>query len=59
MTEKKMNQISVWMKKVNQNNLEVQDKMAIAGATMEMLQKLEPIYDKYNPDNCDVERKVK
>lgn len=26
----------------------MQEKMVIANATMEMLEKLEPIYDKYN-----------
>ena len=58
MTEKKTNQINVWMKNVNKDNLEIQDKMAIAGATMEMLQKLEPIYDKYNTNNCDIAKKA-
>ena len=48
MTEKKMKQINAWIQRVNKNKLEMQDKMAIAGATMEMLEKLEPIYDKYN-----------
>ncbi len=54
MTDRKMNQINDWLKKVDCNNLEMQDKMAIAGATMEMLEKLEPVYDKYNGDSCDV-----
>lgn len=48
MTEQKMKQINAWMQRVNKNKLEMQDKLAIAGATMEMLEKLEPIYDKYN-----------
>ena len=48
MTDQKIQAISAWTKRVNKNSLEVQDKMAIAGATMEMLEKLEPIYDKYN-----------
>ena len=48
MTEQKMQQINVWLKKVNKGKLEMQEKMAIANATMEMLEKLEPIYDKYN-----------
>lgn len=26
----------------------MQDKMAIASATMELLEKIEPVYDKYN-----------
>jgi len=52
-----MQQINTWLKKVNKNKLEIQDKMAIAGATMEMLEKLEPIYDKYNGNSCDVARK--
>lgn len=57
MTEKKMKQINAWIQRVNKNKLEMQDKMAIAGATMEMLEKLEPIYDKYNGNSCDVARK--
>ena len=48
MTEQKMQQINAWFQKVNKIKLEMQDKMAIAGITMEMLEKLEPIYDKYN-----------
>lgn len=48
MTERKMKQINDWLKKVNKNKLEMQEKMAIANATMEMLEKLEPIYDKHN-----------
>ena len=48
MTEQKMQQINAWLKKVNKGKLEMQEKMAIANATMEMLEKLEPIYDKYN-----------
>ena len=47
-TEQKMQQINAWLKKVNKSKLEMQEKMAIANATMEMLEKLEPIYDKYN-----------
>lgn len=50
MTEQKMKQINAWIKRVNKNKLEMQDKMTIANATMEMLEKLEPIYDKYNDD---------
>ncbi|MEY8518791.1 hypothetical protein AALC25_18200 [Lachnospiraceae bacterium 29-84] len=57
MTEQKMQQINAWFQKVNKNKLEMQDKMAIAGITMEMLEKLEPIYDKYNGNSCDVARK--
>lgn len=48
MTEQKMKQINDWFQKVNKDKLEMQDKLAIAGITMEMLEKLEPIYDKYN-----------
>ncbi len=48
MTEQKMRQIKDWMKRVNKSKLEMQDKMVIASATIEMLEKLEPIYDKYN-----------
>ncbi|MCI8626860.1 MAG: hypothetical protein HFI40_11420 [Lachnospiraceae bacterium] len=50
MTEQKMKQINSWFKNVNSHHLEMQDKMAIAGITMEMLEKLEPFYDKYNSD---------
>jgi len=59
MTEQKMNQINSWIQKVDQNKLDVQDKLAIAGATMEMLKKLEPIYDKYNGSNSEPEQKLK
>lgn len=48
MTEQKMKQINTWMQRINKNKLELQDKMKIAEATVEMLEKLEPIYDKYN-----------
>lgn len=48
MTERKMQQINAWLKKVNKGKLEMQEKMVIANATMEMLEKLEPIYDKHN-----------
>ena len=48
MTEQKMKQINAWLKKVNKGKLEMHEKMVIANATMEMLEKLEPIYDKYN-----------
>lgn len=48
MTEQKMQQINAWLKRINNGKLEMQEKMAIANATMEMLEKLEPIYDKYN-----------
>lgn len=54
MTEQKMQQINAWLKKVNKAKLEMREKMAIANATMEMLEKLEPIYDKYNGNSCDV-----
>lgn len=52
-----MKQINAWFQKVNKNKLEMQDKMAIAGITMEMLEKLEPIYDKYNGRSCGLARK--
>ena len=48
MTEQKMQQINAWLKRINKGKLEMQEKMAIVNATMEMLEKLEPIYDKYN-----------
>ena len=48
MTEQKMQQINAWLKRINKGKLEMQEKMATANATMEMLEKLEPIYDKYN-----------
>lgn len=50
MTDQKMQAINAWVQRVNKNSLEVRDKLLIAGATMEMLEKLEPIYDKYNPE---------
>jgi hypothetical protein len=57
LTEQKMKQINAWFQKVNKNKLEMQDKMAVAGITMEMLEKLEPIYDKYNGRSCGLARK--
>ncbi len=48
MTEQKMKQINAWVSKIDTNNLEMQDKMVIASATMEMLEKIEAVYDKYN-----------
>lgn len=48
MTEQKMKQINAWLSKIDKNNLEMQDKMVIASATMEMLEKIESVYDKYN-----------
>jgi hypothetical protein len=50
MTDQKMKDINAWVQRMNKNKLEVQDKMIIAGATMEMLEKIEPVYDKYNPE---------
>lgn len=47
-TEQKMKQINAWVSKIDTNNLEIQDKMVIASATMEMLEKIEAVYDKYN-----------
>lgn len=49
MTEQKMKEINNWVQKINRSKtvLEVQDKIALAGASMEMLEKIEPIYDKY------------
>ena len=38
-----MQQINAWLKKVNKNKLEMQEKMVIANATMRMLEELEPI----------------
>lgn len=57
MTEQKMKQINTWFQQIDKNKLEMQDKMAIAGITMEMLEKLEPIYDKYNGNSCDITKK--
>lgn len=48
MTEQKMKKINAWVSKIDKNNLEMQDKMVIASATMEMLEKIEAVYDKYN-----------
>lgn len=54
MTEQKMKQINKWVQQVDKNKLEVQDKLMIAGATMEMLEKLEPIYDKYTQKGGEI-----
>lgn len=58
MTERKMQAINNWVKTVNKNSLDVQDALAIAGATMEMLEKLEPIYEKYNQEGGRRKEKV-
>lgn len=58
MTEKKMKQINTWLQKTDTSKLEMQDKMAIASATMEMLEKIEFVYDKYN-NNTKPERLFK
>lgn len=50
MTDKKMKEINSWLNRVNKDKLEVQDKLVIAGATMEMLEKLEPVFDKYHKE---------
>lgn len=47
MTEQKMQAINAWLQRVDKSKLDMQDKLTIAGATMEMLEKLEPVYDKY------------
>lgn len=57
MTERKMQQINNWIQRINKNQLEMQDKMEIANATMGMLERLEPIYDKYNGDGRDTIKK--
>lgn len=59
MTDQKMKAINAWVQRVNKNSLEVQDKLAIAGATMEMLEKLEPIYDKYNDNGKNGPKEVR
>lgn len=59
MTDQKMQEINAWVQKVNKATLEVQDKLAIAGATMEMLEKLEPIYDKYRGQNGPKEVRIR
>lgn len=56
MTEKKMKQIETWLHRADINKLEMQDKMAIACATMEMVEKIEPVYDKYNSDKIKTRR---
>ncbi len=50
-----MKQINNWLSKVDKNKLEMQDKMVIASATMEMLEKLEVVYDKYNGSSAPKE----
>lgn len=56
MTEKKMKQINEWLQKINTDKLEMQDKMVIACATMEMVEKIETVYDKYNNDEIKTRR---
>lgn len=53
-----MKKINDWLQKINKNKLEMQDKMVIAGATMEMLEKLEPIYDKYNGNSGEQQKSL-
>ncbi len=48
MTEQKMNQMTKWFQDINLDKLEMQDKIKVAAIMMETLEKLEPIYDKYN-----------
>lgn len=49
MTQDKMVAISKWMQGTkNGMNLELEDQMIISNATIEMLKKIEPVYDKYN-----------
>lgn len=47
MTQEKMKAINAWTKRINKNQMEVQDQMVIANATVRMLEEIEPIYDKY------------
>lgn len=53
MTDQKMQAINAWVQRIKKDKLEVQDKMIIAGATMEMLEKIEPVYDKYNQKEAE------
>ena len=53
MTEQKMQQINTWLKKVNKGKLEMQEKMVIANATMEMLEKLEPNIESFRQKEQD------
>lgn len=49
MTQEKMLAINQWMKQINNGmQLELEEQMIISNATLEMLKKIEPIYDKYN-----------
>lgn len=47
MDQKRMKQISDWTKRIDKSKLDIQDALLIASATAEMLEKLEPIYEKY------------
>lgn len=54
MTEQKMSQIDSWMQHMNQNELDgmdIKDQLDMAKAIMEMMEKMEPVYDKYNGGN--------
>lgn len=51
-----MKQINEWLQRTNTDNLEMQDKMVIACATMDMVEKIEPVYDKYNGDKIKKRR---
>lgn len=47
MTQEKMNKINAWSKKVDRKKLDIADQLIIAGATVKMLEAIEPVYDKY------------
>lgn len=52
MTQEKMIAINQWMQGMKRGmKLELEEQMVISNATLEMLQKIEPIYDKYNEVN--------
>lgn len=47
MTQEKMNKINAWSKKVDRKKLDIADQLIITGATVKMLEAIEPVYDKY------------
>lgn len=47
MNELKVKKINQWIQSLDRQEISIQDKMEIAKITMEMIEKLEPIYDKY------------
>lgn len=47
MNEVKIKKINQWIQSLDREEISMQDQMEIAKITLEMIEKLEPIYDKY------------